>query len=381
MKHKSKAWFALPLLAAFGLGMWAAHPQRPPAPPADDVRRQSPAAPAAARSKPSDEIPEGLLPEEKATIRLFKKSMRSVVYITTLVVRRGFFNLNVTKIPAGTGSGFFWDTEGHIVTNYHVIRGADAARITLSDGSTYDATLVGAAPDKDIAVLMIDAPKDKLKALRIGSSHDLEVGQRVHAIGNPFGLDQTLTMGIISALGREIQSMTRRPIQDVIQTDAAINPGNSGGPLLDSSGRLIGVNTQIYSPSGAFAGIGFAVPVDIVKRIVPELILHGKVTRPGLGILPARDEVTRQVGVEGVLILNVTKNSSADKAQLRPTRRDRFGRIHLGDILTGIDDRQIRELNDLFKALDKYKVGDTVTLTYLRDKKKRQTRLKLQSLD
>ncbi|MFH2201988.1 MAG: trypsin-like peptidase domain-containing protein [Elusimicrobiota bacterium] len=376
MRRTRNLWFVLPLAAAFILGLWAAR-SRPAGetPPAFELPR-----PAAKAEAPAAQE-EGLSPEERSTIRLFQRSMNSVVYITTLVVRRGFFNLNATEVPAGTGSGFLWDDKGHIVTNYHVIRGADAARITLADGSTHEARLIGAAPDKDIAVLKIDVKGKKLSALSIGRSHDLKVGQRVYAIGNPFGLDHTLTTGIISALGREIQSITRRPIQDVIQTDAAINPGNSGGPLLDSSGRLIGVNTLIYSPSGAFAGIGFAVPVDIVKRIVPELIKHGKVMRPGLGILPARDDVTRQIGVNGVLILNVTSGSVADRAQLRPTRRDSQGNLHLGDVITAIDDRPVRELNDLFKALDNYQVGDEVEVACLRDGRERKVRLNLQSLD
>ena len=322
-----------------------------------------------------------LLSDETATIKLFKKSMKSVVYITTLILRQNIFTLNATEIPKGSGSGFIWDAEGHIVTNYHVIQGADAAKITLADGKTYDAVLIGGAPDKDIAVLKIKAPTSELQPLDLGTSHDLSVGQKVLAIGNPFGLDQTLTTGVISALGREIQSITRRPITGVIQTDAAINPGNSGGPLLDSAGRLIGVNTLIYSPSGAYAGVGFSVPVDTVNRIVPQLISYGKVVRPGLGIIPAPDHIAERFRVAGVPIVNVERRSGADKAKLRGMTRSREGYVILGDVITGIDDHKIAELNDLFKALDTREVGDTVTVTYLREGRSRRVRLQLQALD
>ncbi|MCZ6452167.1 MAG: trypsin-like peptidase domain-containing protein, partial [Deltaproteobacteria bacterium] len=222
---------------------------------------------------PREITPRGKLSvEESLTIALFRKASPSVVNITTLTVRRDVFTLNLLEIPEGTGSGFVWDNAGHIVTNYHVIQNADVAQVTLADQSTLKARRIGVAPDKDLAVLQIDVAKSRLRPIPIGSSNNLRVGQKVYAIGNPFGLDQTLTTGVISALGREIESVTRRPIRGVIQTDAAINPGNSGGPLLDSAGRLIGVNTQIFSPSGASVGIGFAIPVDTVNRVVPQLI-------------------------------------------------------------------------------------------------------------
>jgi S1-C subfamily serine protease len=223
---------------------------------------------------------QALTDDERETIALFEQASPSVVYITSLSVRRDLFTLNVLEIPQGTGSGFVWDDAGHIVTNFHVIQNADRAQVTLADRSTWVAELVGVAPAKDLAVLRIDAPAAKLRPLPVGSSEDLRVGQTVLAIGDPFGLDQTLTTGVISALGREIESVAQIPIRDVIQTDAAINPGNSGGPLLDSSGRLIGVNAAIYSPSGAYAGIGFSIPVDTVKWVVPELIEHGELRRP-----------------------------------------------------------------------------------------------------
>jgi S1-C subfamily serine protease len=212
-----------------------------------------------------------LMPFEQSIIDIHKKSAPSVVHITSLTVRRDA-SRNVYQVPEGTGSGIVWDKKGHIVTNYHVIRGANAAKVTLADGSEWSANLVDIAPEKDIAVLSIDAGKDKLTPIDIGSSNNLQVGQIVFAIGNPFGLDHTLTMGIISALHREIESQAREEIKDVIQTDAAINPGNSGGPLIDSAGRLIGINTAIYSPSGASAGIGFAIPVDEVNQTVTKLI-------------------------------------------------------------------------------------------------------------
>jgi S1-C subfamily serine protease len=217
--------------------------------------------------------------DETATIALFKSSAPSVVHITTHSVARDFFSLNVHKIPRGSGTGFVWDNLGHIVTNFHVVDGADIAYVSFGDRDDSPARLVGAAPEKDLAVLKIDIDPARLRPLPLGTSSDLEVGLKALAIGNPFGLDHTLTTGIISALGREIESSTGLPIKDVIQTDAAINPGNSGGPLLDSSGKLIGVHTAIFSPSGTYAGIGFAIPVDVVKWVVPELIKHGKVIR------------------------------------------------------------------------------------------------------
>src|SRR5262245_58653767 len=254
--------------------------------------------------------------DEQSTIDVFSKFSRSVVHITSLETHRDRMTLDVTEIPQGTGSGFIWDQDGHIVTNFHVVQGGDRASVTLNDNSTYPATIIGRAPDKDIAVLHIDAPPQKLLPLPIGQSANLKVGQKVLAIGNPFGLDQTLTTGVVSGLGREIKSITQRSIFDVIQTDASINPGNSGGPLLDSSGRLIGINTAIYSPSGANAGIGFAVPVDTVNAIVPQLLKHGKITRPGLGINVLADQTAMLNGIEGVAIVQVAQGGAAEQAGL-----------------------------------------------------------------
>jgi S1-C subfamily serine protease len=304
---------------------------------------------------------------ERATIELFDDAAPSVVYITSLSVRRDFFGRNAMEVPAGTGSGFIWDRDGHIVTNYHVIQNADRALVTLADQSSWPARLVGAAPEKDLAVLVIDAPRDALRPIPLGSSGDLRVGQSVYAIGNPFGYDQTLTTGVISALGREIESVTRTPIRDVIQTDAAINPGNSGGPLLDSRGRLIGVNTAIYSPSGAYAGIGFSIPVDAVQWVVPELIEHGRLRRPSLGVQIATAYASQRLGVRnGALVWDVIPNSGAERAGLLPTRRDTRGALLLGDVITAIDGEPVASYADVQLALERRRPGETVNLTLQR---------------
>jgi S1-C subfamily serine protease len=319
--------------------------------------------------------------EEQATIELYKQSKASVVHVTRL--GRYYVSTNIEKIPEGTGSGFVWDEDGHIVTNYHVIRGADAAQITLpEDHSTYDATLVGAFPDKDVAVLHIE-PKSKLKPIRIGRSSNLQVGQKTFAIGNPFGLDQSLTTGIVSALDREIESVNGRPIKGVIQTNAAINPGNSGGPLLDSEGLLIGMTTAIVSPSGASAGIGFAIPVDEINQVVTELIKHGKVTRPGLGIQIASDQVARQLAQQlgfksGVVVTNVVKDGPAAKAGIQPPSQDAEG-AHV-DVLVAVDDQPVKNSKDLYSLMEKHKVGDTVKVTLERDGERRDVQITLEAL-
>src|SRR5688572_4674989 len=273
-----------------------------------------------------------LAEDEQNNIAVFKAASVSTVHIMTTQAQRGFFSLDATQVPKGTGTGFIWDNRGHVVTNFHVIQGGSGAAVTLSDQTTWKAALVGAFPDRDLAVLRIDAPQEKMTPLAVGTSKDLLVGQKVYAIGNPFGLDQTLTTGIISALNREIESVTQRSIRGVIQTDAAINPGNSGGPLLDSAGRLIGVNTAIYG-AGTYTGVGFAVPVDTVNRVVPQLIAHGKVVRPGLGVSIARDSLAQRLGLQGVLVIEVSPEGGAAQAGLRPTRRDASGRLVLGDVI------------------------------------------------
>ena len=320
-----------------------------------------------------------LMELEKTTIDIFKASSPSVVHITTLALEQNPLTDDVESIPQGTGSGFVWDENGHIVTNFHVIRNAGAAKVSMADQSVYDARLVGTFADKDIAVLHVDAPKSKLHPILVGSSHDLQVGQSAFAIGNPYGLDHTITRGIVSALGRQIKSVRGNLIKNVIQTDAAINPGNSGGPLLDSAGRLIGINTAIYSPSGSSIGIGFAIPVDEVNRVVPQLIRSGKVVRPALGIYPAEDQTNAKLlsvlgsqnnteNREGLVFYDVKPGSGAQKARLQPLRRR--NRLITGDIIVAVDGKAIKSESDLYSVMDEHKVGDQVSVTIIRDGEK-----------
>jgi S1-C subfamily serine protease len=338
----------------------------------------APRAGVATRSGQRAVAPAALTDAERATVLLFQRAAPSVVFITSLQRRRSAFRFDISQIPRGSGSGFLWDDQGHVVTNFHVVDGADAARVTLADHTIWEAKLVGAAPEKDLAVLRIDAPPERLHPLAVGSANDLQVGQQVFAIGNPFGFDHTLTTGVISALGREIESATRMPIRDVIQTDAAINPGNSGGPLLDSSGRLIGVNTAIFSPSGAYAGIGFAIPVDTVQWVVPDLIAHGWVMRPSLGVQLASMQVARQLDIDGALILEVVPNGSAARAGLRPTRREESGHLTLGDIITAIDGKPVHSSADVLLLLEQREGGESVRVTISRDGEKRTVTVTLQ---
>ena len=321
-----------------------------------------------------------LAEDEKNTIEIFQAASPAVVYITSIEVRRSIFNLNVYEIPQGTGTGFVWDKEGRIVTNYHVIGDASRIEVTLADNSVHKGVLVGAAPDKDIAVLQISASPEQLLPLPIGNSVDLQVGQKVFAIGNPFGLDHTITAGIVSALDREINAVTGRTIQGVIQTDAAINPGNSGGPLLDSAGLLIGVNTAIYSPSGGSSGIGFAVPVDVVNRAVPEIIRHGRVIRPGIGITVASERIAERFEINGVLVINVQPESSAAKAGIRQTS-EISGDIILGDIIQAVNGEAVESYNDLRNEIDKYHIGEEVTLSILRGEEHLQVSLRLEEIE
>ena len=314
---------------------------------------------------------------EQATIDLFENSAPSVCFITTLNQQRDYWSRNITEIPAGSGSGFIWDTDGHIITNFHVLQNATKFKVTLSDGSAWDGTVIGVEPNKDLAVLKIEAPKDKLKPISVGRSSNLKVGQSVYAIGNPFGLDQSLTTGVISALGREITSVGGRPIRDVIQTDAAINPGNSGGPLLDSGGRLIGVNTMIYSTSGASAGIGFSIPVDEVNWVVSDLIKYGEVKRPKIGVELLPPQYAQNWGIEGAMITGLLPNGSAKMAGLKPLEQTRNGEIIFGDIITAVDGNPIKSNNDLFLILEKYNAGDEVEITYIRDEKEKKISLVL----
>ncbi len=322
-----------------------------------------------------------LAADEKATIELFDKSRASVVYITTAQLVRDAWSRNVFSVPRGTGSGFIWDDAGHVVTNFHVIQGASSATVKLADGRDYQAVLVGASPAHDIAVLKIGVGFNRPPAVPVGTSADLKVGQKVFAIGNPFGLDWTLTTGIVSALDRSLPGEDGgQTIEHLIQTDAAINPGNSGGPLLDSAGRLIGINTAIYSPSGASAGIGFSVPVDTVMRVVPQIIKTGKYIRPALGI-----EVDEQLnarlqaltGSRGVFVLRVAPGSAAQKAGLTGVEVGPQG-ISPGDRIVSIDGHAVDDVAKLLARLDDKKVGDVVILSVDRAGKSREVQVELQ---
>ena len=375
-----RRFFLYPMLiglvlgAGFFLGLgWTVRTAQPEAQPTTPLMAQPSVD--AQRITPRS----NLASSEQSTIELFQSSSPSVVYITSLADRRNLWTLDVTRIESGTGSGFVWDQRGHIVTNWHVIRGAAAARVTLPDQSQWDARLVGYAAEKDLAVLHIEAPAGQLPPITLGTSDDLLVGQSVYAIGNPFGLDSTLTTGVISALGREINSqVTGAEIRNVIQTDAAINPGNSGGPLLDSAGRLIGVNTSIVSPSGAYAGVGFAIPADTVRWVVADLIGFGRLQRPSLGIEPLAINTRRQLGIDGVIVRSVTEGSAADVAELQGTTRSRNGRIILGDIITAIDAEQISSWGDVLQALELRRAGEVVAVRFIRDGEKQQAQLRLQ---
>jgi len=322
-----------------------------------------------------------LAADEHTTIELFEQSRDSVVYISTAQIVRDVWTRNVFSVPRGTGSGFIWDDAGHVVTNFHVIRGASEATVKLADGRDYQAVLVGASPAHDIAVLKIGVGFKRPPPVPIGTSHDLKVGQKVFAIGNPFGLDWTLTTGIISALDRSLSDDRGGPsIEHLIQTDAAINPGNSGGPLLDSAGRLIGINTAIYSPSGASAGIGFSVPVDTVMRVVPQLINKGKYIRPALGI-EVDEQLNARLGIltgqQGVFILRVQPGSAAKKAGLIGINVTSEG-IVPGDLITAFESIPIDSVASLLAKLDDHRVGDLVELTVEREGKTRQVFVELQ---
>lgn len=310
-----------------------------------------------------------LAADEKATIELFENSRDSVVFITTKALVRDFWTRNVFMVPRGTGSGFIWDDAGHVITNFHVIEGTNEAMVKLSDGRDYRAALVGASPAHDIAVLRIGVGFKRPPPVPLGTSHDLKVGQRVFAIGNPFGLDWTLTTGIISALDRSL-SGNGVTIEHLIQTDAAINPGNSGGPLLDSAGRLIGITTAIYSPSGANAGIGFAVPVDTLNRVAPQLIRRGKYIRPALGIEldeGINERLKTLLRVNGIVILRVSPGSAAERAGLKGAMVSRDGGIVPGDIITAVDGKQVDTVSKLLARMDDHAVGDTLKVTVLRE--------------
>jgi S1-C subfamily serine protease len=325
--------------------------------------------------------------DERDTIELFKRNSDAVVHITNTARVRSALRRDPIDYPVGSGTGIVWDAGGHIVTNHHVI--APATERTTSryfvrfagDDSEYEAAVVASAPHRDIAVLRLVA-RDRVdvRPIALGRSADLQVGQKVFAIGNPFGLDQTLTTGIISGLNREIRSQSNHKIAGVIQTDAAINPGNSGGPLLDSAGRLIGVNTAIVSPSGAYAGIGFAVPIDTVRRVVAELIEHGVARRPGLGVTLVDDATSVRYGLTGVGVMEVHAGTAAEDAGLRSAQRTRAGEL-LVDEIVGVDGVPIRTQENLLDALDAHVAGDTVRLAVRRDGRVLEVPVRLQWLE
>ncbi|MGB3800295.1 MAG: trypsin-like peptidase domain-containing protein [Lewinella sp.] len=314
---------------------------------------------------PMEDVDFTYTPEEERTIRLFEEASPAVCFITTKAIRRSFWSYG--EVESGSGSGFLWDRDGHVITNFHVINGANTSSIavTLSNGKTYNASVVGFEKEKDLAVLKIDAPASELQPIRVGSSQSIRVGQSVFAIGNPFGLDQTLTTGIVSALDREIRSQAGVPIKGAIQTDAAINPGNSGGPLLNSDGELIGVNTSIYSPSGASAGIGFSIPVDVVSYVVDDVIRYGEVRRPVLGA-----DVRQYGRIEGLIVVTVDPASSAGKAGVKGLSQGQRGGYVLGDVVVGINGNAIRTTSDLYLELEKYQPGESVALNLLRGDRK-----------
>jgi S1-C subfamily serine protease len=332
---------------------------------------------------PRPVVPRGELnAEEKSNIAIFEASKGSVVYISTTERIVDYWTRNVMTVPRGTGSGFVWDEQGHVVTNLHVISGAATANVRLADGRDYPASLVGVSRTHDIAVLKIIVPTKPPAPIPVGSSHDLQVGQKVFAIGNPFGLDWTLTTGIVSALDRSLSGDDGVVIQHLVQTDAAINPGNSGGPLLDSSGRLIGMNTAIYSPSGGSAGVGFAVPVDTVNRVVPQLISTGRYDPPSLGI--EMDDVlsrmiAQQLGVVGVAVTRVPAGSPGARAGLRGVRSGGRGTVIPGDVITAVDGKKVDSVARLLASLDDFKPGSTVKLTVWRDGKEVQLNVVLQT--
>lgn len=354
-------------------------------PPAQAVDWSKPAGPGydgpEVKPRPVTPAPAESGADERATMSVFERVSRSVVFISNTAMQRDFWSLDIMEVPQGSGSGFVWNKQGHVVTNFHVIYGANSIKVTLADRSEYKAALIGADPDHDLAVLQIQASDDALLPITVGTSYDLRVGQKVLAIGNPFGLDHSLTTGVVSALGRTIKSLSNRTIEGVIQTDAAINPGNSGGPLLDGTGRLIGVNTQIVSPSGAFAGIGFAVPVDTVNRIVPELIKHGKLIRPGLGVSLVPDAMAKRWGVKGLIIGKVSRGGAADRAGLKGARETTTGRVELGDIIVAVGGRPVTTVDELMDVMEDHKVGDQVSVEVLRGNRRERVPVILQAVN
>lgn len=325
---------------------------------------------------------EELLPVETKTIEIYRKVVPSTVNVSNKILSRNFFYGEV-EVPQGAGSGFVWDDQGHIVTNYHVVQGGSSFVITFyNDPKQYKAKIVGTAPEKDIAVLKLQERPAKLTPIPVGSSKDLQVGQYSFAIGSPFGLDYTLTTGVVSALGRKIDGIGGVKINDMIQTDAAINMGNSGGPLLNSSSLLIGMNTVIFSTSGSSAGLGFAVPADTIKIIVPQLIKHGKIIRPGIGIGIVPDSMKQRMMQtnKGLIISYIDEKGGAAEAGLKGMTQDQYGRIYLGDIILSVDGKEVNNLDDIYQVIDTKKIGETVDVKYRRDGKTLSAKVKLKPL-
>jgi S1-C subfamily serine protease len=309
--------------------------------------------------------PRGSLSDlERSTIQLFHRVSPSVVQVVARAGALAPAQAEGESSGAQSGTGFVWDAAGHIVTNDHVVEGTSSVAVRLASGQVLQAQIVGLAPNYDLAVLRVENTRSLPPPIAIGTSDDLKVGQSVFAIGNPFGLDQSLTTGIISALKRKLPTASGREITNVIQTDAAINPGNSGGPLLDSAGRVIGVNTAILSPSGTSAGIGFAIPIDVVNRVVPEIIRRGFVPTPGIGIATADEAAATRAGIEGVVIVNTVPGSAAERAGLRGVDA---GTRKLGDVIVGVNGKPVRRLPDLTEELERVGVGKRVTLAIKRD--------------
>ncbi|HEY8078161.1 MAG TPA: trypsin-like peptidase domain-containing protein [Labilithrix sp.] len=350
---------------------------RPKAQPRDAAVQTPSAVPSATVTPPSAGA---RTEEERNTISVFRVAAPATVYVTQTRIVEDIWEGTAQEVPAGSGSGFVWDEQGHVVTNFHVVEGARSITVTFSDQETLEARLVGVEPKKDIAVLEVKTQKP-LQAIHVAKGSDLEVGQKAIAIGNPFGLDHTLTTGVISALGRQVQGAGGVSIRDMIQTDAAINPGNSGGPLLDSSGQLIGMNTMIYSKSGASAGIGFAVPVTTIARIVPQIIKTGRAEQVGLGLVADPvGKIERRVGVRGVVVLQVPPDSPAARAGIRGLVRTRRG-LALGDIVIGLDDKRIDGYDDLYTVLDTHKPDDVVRVTLQRGDQTVNVTVKLIALE
>jgi len=312
--------------------------------------------------------PGARIEDERNTISVFKAAAGSTVYVTQTRTVVDFFG-GEQEVPAGSGSGFVWDKQGHVVTNYHVVEKAESLAVTFQDQQTFEAKLVGVEPRKDIAVLKVEAPEKLLVPIKVAKHADLEVGQKTIAIGNPFGLDHTLTTGVVSALGRQVQGIGGVTIRDMIQTDAAINPGNSGGPLLDSQGQLIGMNTMIFSRSGSSAGIGFAVPVSTIARVVPQIVKNGRADQVGIGVnIDPLGRLERRYGIRGVVVLQVAPGGPAARAGLVGIEQTRRG-LTLGDVLVAVGDKKVADYDDLYNALDEHKPGDRVTVRVQRGDK------------